>query len=220
MKNRETKTINLIKDQTGYLVVEASIVYPVMFFVLFFLIFYGNVFYQKSQIDDLVTKCAIRGAQYCADPILVQMEENGGVVPDKVDVKPYRYILGGMSEVENMISDRVKSGMASESSFFTGMQPVIKNGNSKIASFNNYVLYSTFSVEVEYQITFPIRFLGKKTPTIITNSSRADIPVVDSAEFIRNTDMAVDFLEDTIVGQKVASVFSKVNSFISNFAKK
>ncbi|MEN2774827.1 TadE/TadG family type IV pilus assembly protein [Acetivibrio clariflavus] len=215
-----TRVKSFIKGDNGAVIIEASIVFPVMFFVLFFLILFGNVIYKQSQINSIVTECAIAGAQYCADPMLAQMEANGGVVPTSVDIKPYRYIFGNMGDVEDMIEDRVKRAIAGEMTFFNGMQPVIDESAGKIASFNNYVLYSTFSVEVHYQIKFPIRFLGEDTPTIIKSCSRAEIPVVDPAELIRNTDMAIDFLEDTIVGQKIASVFNKVNTFINNFSSR
>jgi hypothetical protein len=220
MKTKVSKIIDLFKGNKGVVIIEASIVFPVMFFVLFFLMLFGNVIYKQSQINSIVTECAIAGAQYCADPILAQIEANGGVVPANVDVKPYRYLFGNMSEVEDIIADRVRKAIAGEISFFKGMQPVIKEDAGRIASFNNYVLYSTFSVEVHYQIKFPIRFLGEDTPTVIKGSSRAEIPVGDPAELIRNTDMAIDFLEDTIVGQKVAGVFDKVNSFINSFSSK
>jgi len=211
---------SFVKGDKGAIIIEASIVFPVMFFVLFFLILFGNVIYKQCQINSIVTEYAILGAQYCADPLLAQMEANGGAVPTSVDVKPYRYIFGNMGDVEDMIEERVKKAIAGEITFFSGMQPVIDKDTGKIASFNNYILYSTFSVEVHYQIKFPIRFLGESTPTVIKSCSRAEIPVIDPAELIRNTDMAIDFLEDTIVGQKVASVFKKVNSFINEFSKK
>lgn len=219
MKFIRNKNTNTFRDQSGLVIVEASIVFPVMFFVLFFLIYFGNVFYEKAQIDDFVVEYAVLGAQYCSDPILKQIEEKNAV-PEKIDVQPYRYLFGGMSDIENNIADKVKKSVSGESSFFKGMQPVIKAGSGKLASFNNHVLYSTFSVEVEYQIKFPIRFLGEDTPTVISAASRAEIPIGDAAEFIRNTDMAVDFIEDTIVGQKIVGVFSKINSFISEFASK
>ncbi|WP_027622453.1 TadE/TadG family type IV pilus assembly protein [Acetivibrio clariflavus] len=220
MKNLKAGVKSFAKEDKGAIIVEASIVFPVMFFVLFFLILFGNVIYKQCQINSIVTEYAILGAQYCADPLLAQMEANGGAVPTSVDVKPYRYIFGNMGDVEDMIEERVKKALAGELTFFRGMQPVLDKNAGKIASYNNYVLYSTFSVEVHYQIKFPIRFLGYNTPTVIKGSSRAEIPVIDPAELIRNTDMAIDFLEDTIVGQKVASVFKKVNSFINEFSKK
>ncbi len=220
MKFLRNKNINTFKDQKGVVIIEATIVFPVMFFVLFFLIYFGNVFYEKSQIDSFVTEYAILGSQYCSDPLLSQIKANNGVVPDEIDVQPYRYLFGGMSDIEKSIADGLTNSINGESSFFKNMQPVIKTTGGKIASFNNYVLYSTFSVDVKYQITFPIRFLGENTPKVITASSRAEIPIGDCAEFIRNTDMAIDFIEDTIVGEKIAGVFGKINSFIEEFAGK
>ncbi|HOQ02151.1 MAG TPA: TadE/TadG family type IV pilus assembly protein, partial [Acetivibrio clariflavus] len=155
MKNLKAGVKSFAKEDKGAIIVEASIVFPVMFFVLFFLILFGNVIYKQCQINSIVTEYAILGAQYCADPLLAQMEANGGAVPTSVDVKPYRYIFGNMGDVEDMIEERVKKALAGELTFFRGMQPVLDKNAGKIASYNNYVHYSTFSVEVHYQIKFP-----------------------------------------------------------------
>ena len=91
--------------------------------------------------------------------------------------------------------------------------------NNDIATFKNYVLYSTFVVQVNYEIKFPIRFLGESSPTIMKLSSRAEVAVNDVPEFIRNVDMVVDLVEDTGVGKGVANMFKKINSFIGKFSK-
>jgi len=117
MKNLKAGVKSFAKEDKGAIIVEASIVFPVMFFVLFFLILFGNVIYKQCQINSIVTEYAILGAQYCADPLLAQMEANGGAVPTSVDVKPYRYIFGNMGDVEDMIEERVKKALAGELTF-------------------------------------------------------------------------------------------------------
>lgn len=99
------------------------------------------------------------------------------------------------------------------------MKPQINTAGDKIAKFNNYIVYSTFSVDVDYKIKFPIRLLGESKATILHITARAEVPVNDTAEFIRNTDMVVDYAEQTKVGNFIKSAFGKVNDFISSFAK-
>lgn len=215
--------IKKIKNEYGAVqIVEAAFVFPVMFIILFFLIYMGNAHYVKSQIESVVETYAIQGAGYCADPILETIKETGKIPSlSSLDVKPYRYIFGGMDEIETEISSAVEYEISGQSSsFFKNMQPKLKTSSYNIAKYNNYVVYSTFSVEVEYDIEFPIRFLGDGSPTILTISSRAEVPVDDPAEFIRNTDMVIDLFHGTKVGQSISDVFGKVNDFISSFASK
>ena len=94
------------------------------------------------------------------------------------------------------------------------------NKNGKYAYYDGNPLHSTFVVQVNYELKFPIRFLMEKQPTIIKLSSRAEVSVNDSPEFIRNVDMVVDLLEGTGVGEKIKGIFDKINDVIKKFAGK
>lgn len=215
------KRIKADNERGAVQIVEASFVFPIMFIILFFLIYMGNAHYVRSQIESVVEVNAIKGANYCADPLLETIKEKGKVPSlEKLNTKPYRYVFGGMSDVETKIASSVKKEIkGNSSSLFKNMKPKIQN-SSKIAKFNNYVVYSTFSVDVSYQLQFPIRFLGKNTPPILSIKTRAEVPVNDTAEFIRNTDLVIDVFHGTKIGQKISDIFGKINDFISNFAGK
>ena len=43
-----------IKNEKGALIVEASIVFPTMFFILMFLFVVGNAYVQKCRIEEIV----------------------------------------------------------------------------------------------------------------------------------------------------------------------
>ena len=211
------------KNEDGAVVIiEAVFVFPIMFIVLFLLIFLGNAFYVKSQVESSVVSLAIKGSNYCADPLLETLIEKGSLPSVKdLDIQPYRYIFGGMGDVEKKIENEIADEFEKKSqTMFKGMKPSLKSPQKGIAKYNNYVVYSTFSVQLQYDITFPIRFLGSSEPIILTINSRAEVPVNDSAEFIRNTDMVIDLLGSTKIGKGISDAFSKINSFISSFASK
>lgn len=215
---------NLTSESGAVAIVEATFVFPVMFIVLFFLIYMGNAYYIKAQVESVVERYAIQGAAYCADPILETIKETGSVPslssPD-LKIEPYRYIFGGMDNVETDICNFVEAEIKNSSvTFFRNMEPRLITPTHNIAKFNNYVVYSTFSVEAKYEIQFPIKFFGSNTPAVLTISSRAEVPVNDTAEFIRNTDMVIDVFHGTKIGQKISDVFGKINDFISSFASK
>lgn len=215
---------NKFKSEHGAVqIVEATFVFPIMFIILFFLIYMGNAFFVKAQVEGVVESRAIEGASYCTDPMLESIKQNNGAIPslDNIKTEPYRYIFGGMNSIEDKIATAVQNDIEGNStSFFKNMKPNLKTSKTNIAKFNNYVVYSTFSVEVKYELKFPIKFLGADTPTVMTLNSRAEVPVSDTAEFIRNTDMVVDLFYGTKIGKTISDVFGKINDFISNFSSK
>lgn len=229
MKDKIKNLTMKFRTDRGALIVESAIVFPVMFFVLFFIIFIGNLFYEQARIDDIVMRYAVMGSQCVADPFLYDMEATNAV-PSDVDsltLEPYRYILGSftdgsISAVEDKLSDDVKEEVNNSSLIFfhNSNANYIGTDNKKIAYFQNYILYSTFVVQVNYEVKFPIRFLNDENLTIAKMSARAEVPVSDTDEFIRNVDMAVDLLEDTKAGQTIKGIFEKIGSFINSFAQK
>lgn len=212
----------LNKEDGAVQIVEAAFVFPIMFIILFFLIYMGNAYYVKAQVESVVETRALEGAGYCADPILQTIKETGSIPSvDSLKTEPYRYVFGGMDDVEKKIAGLVESDIDGNSaSFFKNMEPDLKTSKANIAKFNNYIVYSTFSVEVKYVVKFPISFLGAETPPVLTINSRAEVPVNDTAEFIRNTDMVVDLLYGTKIGNTISDIFGKINGFISSFSSK
>jgi len=212
-----------MKSENGAVqIIEAAFVFPIMFIVLFFLIYMGNAYYIKAQIEAVAEVYAIEGASYCADPILETLKKTGNVPSlDALKTEPYRYLFGGMNEIESQIGSEVEAEIEGKIlSLFDNMRPKLKTSSADIAKFNNYVVYSTFSVTISYVIEFPIKYLGADAPVILMINSRAEVPVSDTAEFIRNVDMVIDIFHGTKLGQSISDVFSKVNGFISNFAEK
>ncbi len=200
-------------------IVEAAFVFPVMFIILFFLIYMGNAYYVRAQVEAIVVEKTIEGANYCTDPLL-QTIKNEGVIPklSDLDLDPYRY-FSGMDGVEEKISREVEGAIEGSSvSLFRNMEPVVKTRRADISKYNNYVLYATFSVEVKCEVEFPIKFLGRSTPSLLVITSRSEVAVNDTAEFIRNTDMVIDYFEDSKLGQSIKGVFGKINDFLDTFA--
>ncbi len=194
------------KDKGAVMIVEATIVFPIMFFIIFLIILYGNIMYQKSKIDNYVSQYAQWGAQRCADPLYLDVYKKGKVTEDtgSLKVKPYRH-FGSMGEVITDVESKVQAKVA-DCGFFEGMQP---KGLRVNADFNNYILYSTFDVEAKYHIEFPITFLGEKIK-LSTMSAFESAPVSDPADFINNINMAKDFVQSN---KKIQEAIQKVKDF-------
>lgn len=183
-----------IKDnEKGMVIVEATFVFPIMFLVILLMIVTGNAYLQKCRIDSIVTLSAIQGAAYCADPMLDDIEK--GKIPGlkEADVRPYRYLLGGMSDIEEMIEISVDKQIRNlGTGFFAGMSPSSVTVDVK---YNNYFIYSTFSVDAQCKIRLPIRMLWETEYMYMHLSSHTDMPVSDTTELIRNINLAKDYAE-------------------------
>ena len=215
-----------IKDEKGMLIVEATMVFPVMFLVVFLLFFMGNAYFQKSRIDTIVTQMAYFGSAQCADPLLREIESKGKVPSLKnadYEIEPYRYILGeigknsGMSKIEGNVESQIQTKIRG---LKTGLFSHMKPSASKLdAEFNNAFVYSTFNVEVNYKIPFPIKMIGMKNYLSLNMSSKCEVPVSDTPEFIRNVNMVEDWVESTEAGQsaieKTKQIMEKVSEFIN-----
>lgn len=215
------ESIRRKESENGNVIVEATFVFPIMFIILFIIIYMGNAFVQKAQMEAIVTEYAVKGAAYCMDPILEYIKETGKPPKyDALEANPYRYLFGGMGSIEKQISEDVVKKVENSFTFFAGMRPKIKTVSTEIAKFNGSVLYATFSVEFDYVIEMPINFLGSDGPIVLKMSARGEAPVSDTTEFIRNTDLVMDLFQGTKLGQAISDAFGKINDFISSFASK
>lgn len=202
-----------LKSEKGMLVVEATIVFPVMFLVIFFLFFMGNAYYQKCKVEAVVNQVAIEGAAYCSDPML-QIVDTTGAVPgfNGASSKPYRYILGGMNDVEAYSSQQMTKKLGDVGTgLFSGMEPMASTPNIK---FHNYFVYSTYSVDLEYKMLIPIRLLGQKEFSYMQVKASCEAPVTDVPEFIRNANMVEDYAQQAGVDKKIENVISSVKKFL------
>lgn len=204
------------KKEDGVVIVEATYVFPIVIIVIFMLIFAGNAYLLKAQVESIVIEEMLKGAAYCGDPFTYYLEESGGNIPgytDDKDIMPYRFLIGGMDEFEGIISgnideriDEVGSGL------FRNMQ--IENVDLGVVKFNNMFIYSTFSTEVSYEIKIPIRIWDEDF-LILHFSTVVDVPVSDSVELIRNIDMVEDYMERSKYIQegldKIQELIDKVN---------
>ena len=224
MKSKKKNIINRLfaglSSDNGYVTVEASFVFPIMFFVLLFIIFIGNTYYEQSKIESIVAENAVRGASYIVNPNLMYIDKGKHIPATSKDihVDPYRYLdfFSSGDAAEREIETRVKNEIKGNSLVLFNNQNVqILSVN---ADYDNKVLYSKFVVQVHYEIKFPIRFIFENDPTILKISARSEVSVSDSAEFVRNADMVVDLLEDTKLGETISGIFSKINEFISKFS--
>lgn len=202
------------KNEKGAVIVEATIVFPVMFLVIFFMIFMGNAYLQKCRVESLITQCALEGAANCADPRLSSVE--AGTIPDLdgLDVYPYRYFATSNSGYGSDVAGEVETKLRKQinqlsTGLFWGMKPVAEDVTAK---YTNRFLYSNFTVEATYKIKMPIRLLGQEDFMSLHMGTTVQVPVSDSVEMIRNIDMVWDYMERTGAAEKITAVKEKLTN--------
>jgi len=67
--------IKRMKTEEGVVIVEATIIFPIVFLIVFLMIFLGNAYFQKSRVEEIVTKMTYYGSAQCADPLLKYVQE-------------------------------------------------------------------------------------------------------------------------------------------------
>ncbi len=209
--------------EKGSLVVESTLVYPVIFFVIMFLLYMGNMYYLKAQIDSVVSQEAIRYAALYADPNLDAFEEDFPTeikAGDGITDHLYRYVnfveVGGYGKATEAQKNALKAKL-SDTGFFDKMEPSCIT--VKKHEVNNYIVYQTYEVEVSYDLKMPIGVLGGGEIATLKMNSREEATVTDTSEFIRTVDMAVDYAERSKSGEKfvntINEVYGKVDGFVN-----
>jgi len=182
-------------DSHGAIIVEASFIFPIVIFVVFFMIYFGNMMFCRAKIDAYIMQAAVDGANYAADPILNEYSHSKSIATSTRgwETKPYRFLFTGFGRsVAGETGDKTEKKLTSMSNtFFTNVTPQITSFNTK---YKNHILTSTFSVEAEYVIKLPaIVFINDGV--IARFESKCEVPVNDTAEMIRNVDMTVDYVK-------------------------
>ncbi len=211
---------NCIKNEKGAAtVMEATIVFPIMIIVIVFLIYLGNAMFQMSKISSAVSRYAVDGATMCIDTYYDEIAGKTSVPSSfKAGIEPYRYLLKSdkshTTAVEKEIKKRLNNTISSHG-FFLGMEPKITYCDAK---YINKFFYSSFVCEVRYSIVMGVKLWGEKNFEVIKSSDYADVAVNDPADFIRNTNMVIDYIEGTEKGtdfiNKISDAMGKVKDFL------
>lgn len=200
--------------ESGMLVVEATILFPVMFLIIFLMMFLGNAYMQKCRIEAVTNKLALDGAAYCACPMLYSLNAGDKKIPDfeTVDIQPYRYLGGGMSTVTDWVNNQADEYLRNvDTGYYLGMKP--KNWTVDV-KYNSAFIYSTLSIDVKYDITVPIRLLGMNDYFALKVSSHSEVAVSDTVEFVRTINMVEDYLESTGLKEKIEQFTGKIGELM------
>lgn len=195
------------KDEKGSVIVEATYVFPIVFFVIFFLLFMGDAYYLQSQVDSLTNQAAVLAAADCADPIAAQMES--GEFDISVWPELYRYIFTDyMKDASGKLKERLEDAVDTNAGFFAGMKSNVITCDVK---YKGSIIDPVCIATSKCEIRLPIRFIFADDNMTISVTARAEAPVVDMSDFIQNIEMIGDYMESWGVLDKLNELKDNLN---------
>ena len=229
-----------IKDEKGAVpIVEATFIFPIVFFCMFFLIYIGMyilqsvlIYTQTQKVASIVSKSmAVTGyekvGKHTADNVNFDFKDNKYFTQDSVNTiydekaKLYRYFypdpIAGNSDIESINS--------SLTSLIDNLSIISGGGVTCDINAKNYFINQTVSVTIKREGAIPEVFSyigmdGVSSDITVTATAAS----CDGAEFVRNTDMVYDFvtfLSDRLhISDKISYLKEKVQGAFKKDAEK
>ena len=212
-----------LKSEKGSMtLVEATIVFPIVFIVVFMMIVLGNIYYIHSRIQFEVVHAAIDAASAAENPMQVKILKDGGIPSDignKAAIKPYRHILSGhgsevAQEMEDLLISRISK--IKEYSIIKSIAPDTINPD---VAYESSIIMSQIKVSYDYNIPMPIKYPFSNKTLKVHYYDEYTILVGDPAELVRNVSMIADEAERhkgimDFLG-KIGEVADKIGKFIN-----
>jgi hypothetical protein len=214
------------KSESGIIMVEASIYFPIVIFTVFAMIYFGMVKYQESILTFQVEKLAVMGGHEVAYPGYEVFNSNDSLASTAVDFKSesdfssemelyyskhsehlyneWRFNYGTeQSRLEDELSE-----LLSKRSFLTGIETTAK------VSISNYVIGKSITVKATYGLKSPkfLEYVG--VPLDLTLKTNVTQSASNPTELVRNIDLATDLIDFLLerfgVKDRVDSFLKKV----------
>ena len=231
----------LKEEKAAAQMVEAAVIYPVVFLIIVLMIYMGLYILQAITVGTYAQKIAMLASReistpgyytlisdktkYSSSAIELDAEDINAIIDvsklsDEMTRFPvvYRYWQIGDDKI---LTDTTKDYYQSILNTMVAKNSVLvpQNGgtlNVKVSCKNN-VLSQLVTVEVEQELMHfgLLDFFGIKSPTV---SATAVATVSDTDELIRNTDFAVDAME--ALASKLGIDTSKLKSTVNDVLKK
>ncbi len=203
------------KNEQGDVVVEATVILPIAILCVIFLLYTSIFICQKALLQSALETSVVYFKNTLTDNYVSQNEAvaytagedsvvaQGNSYSATQPLNPYaKYVVGkkklSQSEFETYFNSIAKNLLYKE------------NLELKI-DYSNYILFKEIKVTAEQQLKFPIDLSVIGIDGDVDLSAAVRVAVVDHDELIRNTDYAIDILEDTKVGEVAGKIASKVS---------
>lgn len=208
-----------IKEQKGMIVVQATILFPIIIMILFALIILSMTLPTRAVLQNIAQETATAMAIQRSDTwVNYGKDTNGNYV---------YYVETDKSNLTNVYVSVLSSFFTEDSSKITEVVTDKYDDTKIIYKFNgdlevevgviNCVIYREIIVSVTKNIDLMINLEFINFPTKIPVSATAMATVQDSDELIRNVDMVVNVVKDIDEEYGISTKFEKVTEIGSKF---
>lgn len=207
------------REKGAVTIVEAAFVFPIVFFIVFFMIMAGEAYYQQACVEYYLTTAGVDGAARCENPMLATVISSGVPTdPTATDVMPYRYILTGEAR---SIASRIRDDLEEK---IDAMQPLLfhnmKPENVDVTvdtRMNPFV--SSLHLNCKFDVPFPIKMIFTGETVKFSYNINLTTSIGDPSEFVRNIAFIADLMEQSQVVtdfcEKLQEGLSKIGQYIN-----
>lgn len=214
MKRLICKYIKNKNSQDGYLTIEVTMVFSVLFFSLIFILFMGMVLYQHVDLQSLAIRASERGSVIYSSRIK-DMSTGIKTLDDFLIRDPYRNV----PFMDNGTKDDYKTILNTYINENLGRRDIIRGTATNSGNYvevEDYLIEKRIKVNIQGNYKMPIdsiaEMFGQKGP--FTVNTTAVSAVTDTPDFIRNVDLAMDVIKQTKVFGTVQDGYNAIRNSI------
>lgn len=195
------------QDDRGYLTIELTMIFTVIFFSLLLILFMGMVLYQEVSVQSLAVRASERGSVVYASRVA---DMNTGVkTPEDFKIRdPYRnipFLDGGGKRAYQALVEGYVTGQLGKNAILSGMP----RQKTEVV---DCLIIKRIKVNIQCDYHMPVasipRMFGMEGPFHINTTAVST--VVDAPDFVRNVDLASDVLKQTRLFATVESGYGKI----------
>lgn len=220
-EKKETLTFQKqVNKNAGYLTIELTLIFPVIFFSLLLILFMGIVMYQEVNLQSLAVRASERGAVTYSSRVS-DMTTNIKTLEDFKERDPYRNVPlidgGKKEEYISLINTYVDTHMGRKE---IGLSSESKNPGS-YAKIEDYLFVKRVNVNIRADYHSPVdavtEMFGLEGPFSVNTTAVS--AMVDSPDFVRNVDIVLDIAKQTKAFDSVQDGYNKIKEAIEKAAE-
>lgn len=220
MKKAKNLLCKITKEKKGYLTIELTMVFSILFFSLLLILFMGLVLYQRVNVQSTAIRASERGA-IVYNSRVEEMETGEKKLSDFEIKRPYRNvpIIGSFedNDYEELVNQYISSNL--------GQRNILQGQDTSggaYATVKNSLISKKLRVEINMGYEMPVASIGEmfgqngpfKADTVVESA------IVDSPDFVRNVDLVLDMAKQTEVFDKVEDGIGEIMKTIKKLGDK
>lgn len=202
------------KQNDGYLTIELTLVFQVLFFSLMLILFMGMVLYQEVKLQSLAVRASERGSVVYSSRVL-DMSSAEKTLADFRVRDPYRNVpfmdIGKKGEYVSLVNKYVAEEI--------GTGDIISGENKNAGAYTeveDYLIEKRIKVTIRADYTLPVSSIpamfGHEGPFGVNTTAVS--AVVDSPDFVRNVDIVTDIAKQTKLFDTLEGGYGKITEAI------